>query len=179
VAEALADAVNHAAQVTTRPSAAPQFLPGRGAELLLDGQFWGWLGELDRDAPGLTDLKLRDALTVAELDLQRLADVADLVPAARPLAEFPAVQRDINFVLEESVMWDRLRETVTRAAGPHLEEVRFVEQYRGQHIPAGRKSYVLSLSFRAADRTLTSEEVDAAQQAVIAACSRELAAALR
>lgn len=179
VAEALADAVNHAARVTTRPSAVSQFLPGRGSELLLDGEFWGWLGELDRDAPGLKDLKLRDALTVAELDLQRLADVADLVPAARPLAEFPAIQRDLNFVLEEAVTWDRLSQTVRTAAGPNLEEVRFLEQYRGQHIPAGKKSYVLALSFRAGDRTLTAEEVDAAQQSVIAACSRDLAAILR
>jgi phenylalanyl-tRNA synthetase beta chain len=105
--------------------------------------------------------------------------VADLVPVARPLAEFPAIQRDLNFVLDEGVTWDRLSQTVRSAAGPNLEEVRFLEQYRGQHIPSGKKSYVLALSFRAAERTLTTEEVDAAQQSVIAACSRDLAAALR
>ena len=179
VIEALARSVRRTAEVTVLPSGISQFLPGRGAEVRINGAPWGVLGELDRDADGVRELKLRDAVTIAELDIQPLLDAADLVPQAVAVSDYPAVTRDLNFVLDESVEWRQLEEAARAAGGPHLESVRFIEQYRGQHIAAGKKSYVLSLSYRAADRTLTSEEVDAAQQSVIAACREQLGAELR
>lgn len=179
VIEALARNVRRTAEVTVLPSTISQFLPGRGAEVRINGAPWGVLGELDRDADGVRELKLRDALTIAELDIQPLLDAADLVPQATPVSDYPAVTRDLNLVLDESVEWRQLEEAARAAGGPHLESVRFIEQYRGQHIAAGRKSYVFSLAYRAADRTLTSEEVDAAQQSVIAACRERLGAELR
>lgn len=179
VVDALAQAVRPSAQVSVSPLDVPQFVAGRGAALAIDGVAWGWMGEIDRDADGVRPLKLRDAVSVAELDLQALIDAADLVPQSRPVGGFQAVQRDLNFVLDEGVTWQQLSETLRESAGAHLEEVRFVEQYRGQHIAAGKKSYVATLVFRAADRTLTGEEIDAAVQRVVAACGAKLGAALR
>ena len=60
-----------------------------------------------------------------------------------------------------------------------LDDVSFSSQYRGQQIPANKKSYVLTVSFRALDRTLTSDEVDAAVKSIIDACAATLGAALR
>ena len=179
VLEAVARAINPALTITAQPSAIAQFTPGRGAELLLGGKPWGVLGEVDRNAPSVRDLKLREPATIAEFDLQPLIDHAVLVAHAQPLPDNPAVTRDLNLVLDESVTWATLEATVRGSAGPHLEQVRFVDQYRGKHIPSGKKSYVFSMSLRAADRTLTSEEIDAVQASVLKACEAELKAALR
>jgi phenylalanyl-tRNA synthetase beta chain len=177
VLETLVRVLNRGAAVSVRPASVPQFAAGRGAELLLDGQPCGWLGELDR---AVTDrLDLRDAATVAEFDLAALDTIADLTPRSQPLPQFPAIERDLNFVLDESVTWEQLAAVVRSAAGPLLESIGFGGQYRGQQIPAGKKSYVVTFSYRAADRTLTGEEVEASQQAVIEACGREVGAALR
>ena len=67
------------------------------AEVLLDGQLWGWLGEIDRSVSDQLDLK--DAVTVAELDLQVLESATELTPAYALLPQFPAVARDLNFLL--------------------------------------------------------------------------------
>ena len=179
VLEAVVRAINPALAITAAPSSIKQFIPGRGAALSLNGQLWAVLGEVHRDAPYLRDLKLREPATIAEFDLQPLIDHAVLVAEAQPLPENPAVTRDLNLVLDESVQWAALESTVRRAAGPHLEHVRFIDQYRGKHIPTGKKSYVLSLSLRAADRTLTSEEIDAVQASVLKACETGHGAALR
>lgn len=177
VVEALARQVNRAAEVTVRPSDVPQFAPGRGAEVLLNGQPWGWLGELDRS---VTDrLDLRDAVTIAELRLSRLEDIADLWPTYQPVPTYQEVTRDLNFVLDESVTWHDLEVAVRQAAGPLLESISFGGQYRGKQIAEGKKSYLLTLHYRSPERTLTSEEVDAAQQAVIQACAERLGATLR
>ncbi len=179
VLEAVVRAINPALSLTAQPSSIAQFTPGRGADLSLNGKPWGVLGEIHRDAPHLRDLKLREPATVAEFDLQPLIDHAVLVAEAQPLPENPAVTRDLNLVLDEPVTWASLEATVRGAAGPHLEGVRFVDQYRGKHIPAGKKSYVFSMALRAADRTLTSEEIDAVQARVLKACESGLGGALR
>ena len=176
VVEQVAARVNPTASVTVHPFESSQFVPGRGAEVFLNGQSWGWLGELDR---AVTDqLSLRDAVSVAELELSVLEAHADLVPKFR---EFPTHQvsvRDLNFVLDEPVTWSAVEETVRSAGVPFLESVSFGGQYRGKQIPEGKKSYVVTLAYRS-DRTLTSEEIEAAQQSVIAACTTQLSATLR
>ncbi|MGE4000400.1 MAG: phenylalanine--tRNA ligase subunit beta [Planctomycetaceae bacterium] len=175
--EAIAGSVNADAAVTTRSSQVPQFARGRGAEVLLNGRLWGWAGQLDR---GVTDrLDLRDEVTACEVALPPLIEIVEQAPQFTPLPQYPAVERDLNFVLDESVTWEQLARSVHAAAGPLLDAVSFVDQYRGKQIPAGKKSYVLSIAYRSPDRTLTSEEVDAFQQTVITACQQEFGATQR
>jgi phenylalanyl-tRNA synthetase beta chain len=177
VVEAIALRVNPQSVVRVQPSDQPYFVPGRGAVVLLNGKPLGWLGELSRD---VTDkLDLRDAVIAAELDLATLEESSNLIPAFAEPPRFPGITRDLNFVLEESVTWEELVQVVRMTAGEFVDSITFGGQYRGQQIPANKKSYVLSASFRAADRTLASEEVDAAVKAVIEACSAKLGAALR
>jgi phenylalanyl-tRNA synthetase beta chain len=113
------------------------------------------------------------------LDVGLLERNAKLVSTFKPLAQFPSIERDLNFVLGEEVMWELLESVVTAAAGPLLERVGFGGQYRGKQIDADNKSYVVTLSYRSPDRTLTADEVEACQQAVIAACAEKLGARLR
>lgn len=175
--EAIAKSVDPSVELTVAPSDVPQFVAGRGAEIRLNGQDWGCFGELDRS---ITDrLDLRDVCLVAELDLSVLEKIANLRPHFTELPRFPGMVRDLNFVLDESVTWNEVEAAVTRAAGPLLESVTFSSQYRGRQLAADRKSYVLTMSFRAPDRTLTGEEVDAAQQLVIVECETRLGAQLR
>ncbi|MFM9964264.1 MAG: phenylalanine--tRNA ligase subunit beta [Planctomycetaceae bacterium] len=177
VVETLARRVNPQSIVTVRPSDQPHFVPGRGAEVLLNGQPLGWLGELSRE---VTDkLDLRDAVIAAELDLATLEAAPNLVPTFAELPRFPSITRDLNFVLDESTTWDELVAIVRSAAGLSLDGVSFGGQYRGQQIPTNKKSYLLTVAFRADDRTLTNDEVDAAVKSVIDTCAAKLGAALR
>ncbi|MEX2286924.1 MAG: phenylalanine--tRNA ligase subunit beta, partial [Planctomycetaceae bacterium] len=177
IVTALARAIAGKSAVTVRPSTVAQFAEGRGAEVWLDGRSWGWLGELDRNVAD--ELDLRDAVVAAELDLAVLEDVADLTPVYSPLPNFPAVERDLNFLLDEAVTWQELEEVVQGAGGELLEAIAFGGQYRGKQIDAGKKSYVVTLSFRSTERTLTSDEVDSAQNAVVEAGRQKLGATLR
>ena len=175
--QALYERLHLAGRLEVRPAKVPQFAAGRGAELLLDGELLGWMGEMDRDVTDRIDL--REQATVAELDMRVLERRSVLVPQAEPRPDYPPMDRDLNFVLDEQVTWAELETIVTGAAGPLLEEVGCGGQYRGKQIGADRKSYVVTLRFRAPDRTLRSEEVDSAQQAVIAAVERNIAGTLR
>jgi phenylalanyl-tRNA synthetase beta chain len=172
--------VNPAANLAARPFDLPGLAPGRAAELLLNGEPWGWLGEIDRESHApLKNLKLRDPASIAEVDFEQLVAAWAADRKQQPLPEHPAVSRDFNFVLDQHVSWDELTEVVRKAAGPLLEAVDFVEQYQGQQIAAGKKSYVLSLTYRAPDRTLTGTEIDHAQTAVLSAVQKAFGATQR
>jgi len=177
VLEAVLSRLNRNAVLEVRPCERPQYEAGRAAELLVNGLSWGVCGELTRDVQD--QLGLRDAVSAAEVSLAVLEEVCELTPAFEKLPQYPSIERDLNFVLPEDVPWQKLEETVRQSAGDLLSGVHFVDQYRGKQIAADSKSYVLSVSFRSSERTLTGEEVDVAQQQIIAACEQELSAALR
>ncbi|MFN7770205.1 MAG: phenylalanine--tRNA ligase subunit beta [Planctomycetaceae bacterium] len=174
VVEQLLDAINHQVRLTAIPAEGPWFQPGRGAELQVNGQRLGWLGEISHEVR--TALSLHDSASFFEIDLAVLEPLVQLSPPYTPVPEYPAINRDINFVLDESVSYTELSEVIRTSAGTLLEEVAFSSQYRGPQIPADKKSYVVRLHYRAPDRTLTSEEVDAIQGKVIADCASKLAA---
>jgi len=163
--------------LTAKPLDVPGFVDGRGARLLLDGIACGWLGELTRES---TDpLDLRDAVTIVELDLATVEAAVETTRRFKELPRFPAIERDLNFVLDEHVTWDELESAVRDNAGPLLDSISFGGQYRGQQIPADKKSYVVTIGYRSDERTLTNEEIEEAQARVVAACESGLGASQR
>lgn len=177
VVELIAARIHPLSQVTAHPSPLPQFVKGRGAELFLNGNWWGWMGEIDRSVSDQLDL--RDVVSIAELDISVLESNADLIPLFRPIPQFQGSTRDLNLVLDDHVTWEFLEQTVRGAAGPLLESVRFGGQYKGKQIPDGKKSYLVTLVYRSSHRTLTGEEIERAQQSVVAACLNQVGATLR
>ena len=63
--------------------------------------------------------------------------------------------------------------TIRRVAPPSLADVREFDRYQGKGVPEGKVSLALRLTFRAADRTLTDGEVQAAMEAIVKALASE------
>lgn len=152
--------------------------PGRGAELRLGGERFALLGELTPAA--LRQFQLRGETTVAEFRLALLVSVANLVPQYQPLSAYPAIERDLNFEVHESIRWADLAATVQSVAGAWLERLAYVETYRdAQRLGPDRKSLVLTLVLRRSDGTLKSDEADTLVAAVVAECAKRHEAKLR
>jgi len=177
IVENLLHTIAPQASISAKPLNRPEFLAGRGAELLVGEQTLGWLGELSRSL--LDASELRDDTSVAELRIPVLEKLFQPARSFTPLPRFPAVSRDLNFVLPEHITWASLATAVRSSAGPLLHDVSFGGQYRGKQIAANHKSCVVTCRFLAPDRTLTAEEVDSAVQVIISACQAQLSAALR
>ncbi len=96
-----------------------------------------------------------------------------------PLPRFPSVTRDVAVLVSDTLPAAALRATVRRAAPPSLVDVREFDRYQGKGVPEGKVSLALRLTFRAADRTLTDGEVQAAMDAVLAALVSEHGAVQR
>lgn len=172
VVTAVAQSVNPTADVSAKATDRQEFVPGRGCEVWLNGRRWGFAGELADTVRQKLDLN--DPASAAELDLGLLESLADLSPKFQPIPTFPAIERDLNFVLDEAVTWGELADAIRIAAGPLLESMIYASQYRGPQIPANKKSYVARMSFRAPNRTLISQDVDDALQRVVIECHQKL-----
>ncbi len=177
IVESLVSDLIPSARLTCEPSDVTGFAAGRGAQLSLNGQPLGYLGELDRSV--MQQMDLQSGVTVAELDAMLLEELYEPDRRSTPPDRFPGITRDLNFVMSESVTWADLANTVQHAGGDLLKEVSFGGQYRGSQIAVGSKSYVLSARFQAPDRTLTADEVDTAVGIILAACEEKLEARLR
>ena len=66
-----------------------------------------------------------------------------------------------------------------RAAPRQLEQAVLFDIYEGKGIAPGRKSLAYTLTYRASDRTLTDDEVNAAHQRIADAVVQELQAEIR
>ncbi len=157
---------------------APHLQPGRGAEVLCGGTTLGWVGELHPLAVAAYEA---EAPVVAfELDVEALEKATRPARDYVDVPQFPAVSIDQAFVVDEGVTHERLEQCMNSAGGKLLESVRLFDVYRDEkRIGAGKKSMAYALTYRAADRTLTSEEVDKAHAKLVKKVSGATGAEVR
>ncbi len=122
---------------------------------------------------------LPDPVFVAELDLDALRRLAREEPRYRPVSRFPALTRDIAFVVAADVPAGRAEGLIKQSGGDDLESVSLFDAYEGRPVPEGHRSLAFSLTFRRADRTLADEEVAAAMERIRSSLTEALGARLR
>ncbi len=151
--------------------------PGRTGVLTVGATTVGYIGELlpavaaDADLPG--------RVTVGEIDLDLVIELAGGAVVVETLSGYPAATQDVSLVVPAEVPAADVRAALAEGAGALLESLRLVDDYRGQGVAAGEKSLTFALRFRAADRTLTAAEATDAKLAGVAVAAERFGAALR
>jgi phenylalanyl-tRNA synthetase beta chain len=84
------------------------------------------------------------------------------------IPSFPSVERDLAFVLDESIAYRRMAEAIHEAGGPYLERISVFDIYRGANLGENKKNVAVNLKFRNPERTLVDAEVDAWMEAITA-----------
>lgn len=153
--------------------------PGRCAELLVadtdEDRVVGYGGELHPKVVEALGLPARTAAVEIDLDAIPLRESLP-VPA---VSAYPPVAVDVAVVAPVEVPAADLADALTDGAGDLLETVRLFDVYSGDQVGQGRRSLAFSLRLRASDRTLTSEEANAARDAAVAEAGRRHGAVLR
>ncbi|WP_166847047.1 phenylalanine--tRNA ligase subunit beta [Isoptericola sp. BMS4] len=157
--------------------------PGRCAAVVVaggdaDGTVVGHAGELHPKV--VESLGLPARAVAFELDLSALVAAADPEPVqARPVSAFPAAKEDFALVVDASVPAADVRAAVVAGAGELLEEATLFDVFTGAQVGEGKKSLAYSVRLRAADRTLTADDVRAVRDGVVAATAERVGAVLR
>jgi phenylalanyl-tRNA synthetase beta chain len=153
------------------------FAVGSGVELKVDGDVIGYLGMVDEKL--LKSWKMPGPVVVAELSLPTLLEKAKLVPQQKAISTYPSIQRDLNFVVAESVRWSEMENVVSAAVGADLAGVTYRETYRDAKKDGNdHKRVLMSVELQRHDATLSGQQADELVNKVIDACGKQLSAKL-
>jgi phenylalanyl-tRNA synthetase beta chain len=137
----------------------------------------GHAGELHPRVVAALDLP--DRTCAMELDLDVLVPADPPAVLAPALSPYPPATQDVALVVDQSVPAADVTSALRAGAGELLEDIWLFDLYVGQQVGEQKKSLAFTLRFRALDRTLTSEEVNAAREAAVAEAERRTGAQLR
>ncbi|MGB9813382.1 MAG: phenylalanine--tRNA ligase subunit beta [Thermovenabulum sp.] len=152
--------------------------PGRSAAFYIDDDLIGVVGELHHDVAENYCLEGK-RIYVAEIDFDLLIEKSDEVIQYTPLPKFPPAERDLAFVLDDDVPVAEVIEAIKEVSRPLLERIELFDIYKGEKIPAGKKSVAFSLTFRSYERTLKDEEVNELQEKIISIVEERFGGKLR
>ena len=138
------------------------------------------LGEMGQLLPTLAKkYDLRDAVLLAELNLDLLLARRNPIKLFRALPQFPAIRRDVAMIVPEATTHEAVLQVVKQTKPANLEAVELFHVFRGKNVPEGQKSLAYAFTYRSAECTLTDAEVNAAHTKVVEAFKTQLKATVR
>jgi len=158
---------------------------GRSAQIVVNGDVVGWIGEI---APQVLDAyDAAGPVTMFEVSEHALDKAAADDRRYTEVPRYPALNLDVALVVDEDVSAERISNALNSAGGKLLDGVRLFDVYRdpadaaegSRRLPAGKKSLAFSLSYRAADRTLSDADVSPVHHKLIAKVCRSVGAEIR
>ncbi len=161
------------------PGLAPtvSYHPGRVAAVKSGDNVIGYFGQIHPNVA--RNYGVDGEIYCAELAFDALMQAKGPDPEYVSLPKYPAVERDIAVVCNESVTVGQLESAIRTGAMGLLKDVQLFDIYRGAGILPGKKSVAFSLTLRADDRSLTSEEADRDVKSILEELERSCGAVLR
>ena len=114
-----------------------------------------------------------------QLDQDSLVPLKSRTNTFTHMAEYPMTDYDISLLLDGSVQWKDVLQTIGGIKSELLHGASFVDEYRGKQVPAGKKSLTLRLSIGSKEKTLTSSEIEEVASNVLNKIAKRFGAELR
>jgi phenylalanyl-tRNA synthetase beta chain len=174
--EAATDAMRIGA-LEFKPAPVRHLREGQSARISLGGTEVGTLGRLSEEIADR--YKFRQPVFVAEVNLTALLASGERPARYAPLPRFPSVVRDVSLVAPRAVTYGEMRRAILSLGIEECSGVTLVDVYEGAGVPEGKRALTLRVEYRADERTLRDEEVDAMHARVVGILENEFGAQLR
>ena len=138
------------------------------------GKIAGSIGLVSVQALSASGIKLMSAAAF-EIDTAVIEPYPSRTNEFKHLPQYPLVEQDLSLLVDEAVTWAEIAEAIKFM----VKELKFVEEYRGKQIPAGKKSITLSLKIGNDDSTMTSKQIDKKMNGIIKVLEKKCGAQLR
>lgn len=138
----------------------PYLHPGQAALIYLPDyeEAIGYIGTIHPHLQQNFDIV--DGVFVLDLDLKLLLNSRREKISFKALAKYPAITRDLAFVMDRDYLVAEIQEKIKEEAGSLLESIAIFDVYQGIGVAKDKKSVAFSLVFRSSDRTLNDEEIN-------------------
>lgn len=143
----------------------------RRAEIKVDNQVLGWIGQISDSA--LKKLEVKSSVAGFELDFGKLVELATEERIYLLPSKYPAVVRDIALLVEPGTKVVEVLNLINSAGGRLVRDVDLFDIYEGANIPESKKNFAFHIIFQSNDHTLTDAEVNKLQEKIIKALEEE------
>ena len=130
--------------------------PYKSADIYVDNHKIGLFGCVHPLAKRKYDL---DESILAEISLTELTACKAGKVKFTPVVRYPEISYDLAMIVDEKLTAQEIEKVIRKAGGRLLKKVSIFDVYRGANIPEGKKSIALSVSYQAADHTLSEAEI--------------------
>lgn len=173
--ETLLSLTGNAQAFAFAPASHPALHPAQTAEITREGNLVGHMGLIHPQVQ--KSLGLSMPVYLFELKLEGL--ITRELPEFHEISKYPEVRRDIAVIIDESVAFSDIRQTITESAVKHLSNLKLFDLFRGKGIDPNRKSVALGLTFQHTSRTLTDEEISKSENYLVDLLKNRFGASLR
>ncbi len=175
--EALFDAIGLSAAKFMPLSDNESFHPGRTASICVGKKEIGVLGQIHPDVCDNYDMD--GEVYVAQINLPDLLTYAKKEKTYTPLPKYPAVNRDLAILVDDTVLAADVEALIRKKAKKLFAGLRLFDVYKGKQIPEGKKSMAYSVTLQSMEKTLTDAEVSETVSEILSALEKDLGATLR
>jgi phenylalanyl-tRNA synthetase beta chain len=113
------------------------------------------------------------------IDLTALYQLKKSKTTFSPISVFPAVERDLAFIVDTEHSAKSIIETAKNSAGSLLKQIDVFDVFEGASLGEGKKSLGLRFRFQSSERTLIEEEINIAISSIVNAVQSTYQASLR
>ncbi len=158
-------------------NAASLFHPVQCATLFVEGRNVGALGSVHPQ--WLMNEKIRTGVAVGEFDLKALSRGQPRTVKFKPVSKFPAVERDIAFVLPKTVAAAQVAAEIKKTAGSVLQSIGIFDVFEGGNLPEGFVSVAYRMIYQDVEGTLNDERLTGLQNQIVANVEKKLSVKVR
>ncbi len=155
----------------------PSYHEGRCAKVFVGDELVGVLGQIHPLVAQTYGIDV--PVYAAELSFDTMFKVRGGTAIYAPLPRFPAVTRDIALLCDDAIPAAELEATIMASGGEFLRSCTVFDVYKGDKIPAGKKSIAFSLTLRADDMTLKDEHAEKAVSSILEELEKAHGAVMR
>ncbi|WP_350285600.1 phenylalanine--tRNA ligase subunit beta [uncultured Croceitalea sp.] len=120
------------------------------------------IGQFGVVKKSLTDkFGIKSTVFHADLDWDAICDIAATNSIVyKEVPKFPEVKRDLALLLDDSVSFKEIYDLAYQAERNLLKTVSLFDVYKGDKLPAGKKSYAIGFTIQDASKTLTDKQIE-------------------
>jgi phenylalanyl-tRNA synthetase beta chain len=151
--------------------------PGQSAVIKTEGEEVGYIGKLHPAVAARYEIE--GDVFIFEISADR---IVGQIPAGRNVtapSRYPSIVEDVAVIVDDTISAEQLDVVIKSAAGHILKDAELFDEYKGSHIPAGKKSMAYHLVFQAPDRTLTDQEAIQGKMQVVEVLINKVGAEIR
>lgn len=152
-----------------------------GASIVISnrgGKELGRMGILSKEL--LKESGIKQSVLFAELDWDALVKIAVKKSVLfAPLPKSLPVNRDLALLIDNNVTLEQIVNVVGASEKHLLKGVKLFDVYEGDKLPAGKKSYAISITLQDDEKTLQDKQIDSTMNRIIENLKKQLGAELR